>query len=293
MYRRIDAAIFNRMYDRYNRRRFVSPDPLEFLYHYDDPADREVVALLAASLAYGRVAQILKSVAWVLDRLGPAPAAFISACSRPTVTKTCKGFRHRFCDHKHMAAFLWGIRGVLHEFGSLEACFARHVPAWGEQAEAQTLQSLHKSHKSQTLSKTSHDALVGFVGDLRTLGAADCGHMLADPAKGSACKRLHLFLRWQVRSDSVDPGGWQCIDKQRLVIPLDTHMHKIGSALGMTCRKQADIRAAAEITAAFRRFCPDDPVKYDFGLTRLGIRQECDMEAFLAECRQAAGRAQG
>ncbi len=287
MYRRIDSAIFDEMYHRYTRRRFVSPDPLQFLYNYDQPADREVVALLAASLAYGRVAQILKSVTWMLEKLGPAPAA-ICDCSRQVITKMCDGFRHRFCDHKQMAAFLWGIRGVLREYGTLEACFARHVCSAGSQGQRGAKACIEEIEKIQ---ETSHVALAGFVGDIRKLGAADCGHMLADPAKGSACKRLHLFLRWQVRKDRVDPGGWQCIGRERLMIPLDTHMHRIGTALGMTSRKQADIRAAAEITDALRHFCPADPVKYDFCLTRMGIREDCDMDTFLAKCQKSAAKA--
>ena len=65
------------LYRRLNRRRYVHPDPLEFLYAYECPRDREVVALLASSLAYGRVAQILKSVSAVLEKLGPRPARYV------------------------------------------------------------------------------------------------------------------------------------------------------------------------------------------------------------------------
>jgi len=95
--------------------------------------------------------------------------------------------------------------------------------------------------------------------------------LIPAPSKGSACKRLNLFLRWMVRQDEVDPGGWDLIPPSKLVVPLDTHMHRIGLLLSFTNRKQADLQTALEITDAFRKVAPHDPVKYDFVLTRLGI----------------------
>ena len=96
------------------------------------------------------------------------------------------------------------------------------------------------------------------------------------PSGGSACKRLNLFMRWMVRCDEVDPGGWEEIPASSLVVPLDTHMYKICRALNLTGRRQADLRAAVEITKAFKKVAPDDPVRYDFALTRLGIREETE-----------------
>ena len=109
--------------------------------------------------------------------------------------------------------------------------------------------------------------------------------LLPDPDRGSACKRLHLFLKWMVRVDAVDPGGWTVLPPSALVVPVDTHMHRIGLALGLTERGQADIRTALEMTEAFSLVRPDDPVRYDFALTRFGIRPDLDMEALLSFCR--------
>ncbi|MRR38115.1 DUF2400 family protein, partial [bacterium] len=103
---------------------------------------------------------------------------------------------------------------------------------------------------------------------------AACGStssLIPDPGRKSACKRLHLYLRWMVRSDEIDPGVWTGISPDSLVVPLDTHMFRISGALGLTSRSQADEKAAREITAGFRKICPGDPVRYDFSLTRLGI----------------------
>jgi uncharacterized protein (TIGR02757 family) len=112
----------------------------------------------------------------------------------------------------------------------------------------------------------------------------DCGRLLADPRDKSACKRLNLYLRWMVRRDDVDPGGWEGVRPAQLVVPLDVHMHRIGRALGLTQRQQADCRTALEVTEAFRKISPEDPVKYDFALTRLGIRDDTNLDAFLARC---------
>ena len=86
------------------------------------------------------------------------------------------------------------------------------------------------------------------------------------------------FLRWMVRKDDVDPGCWTGVDRSRLIVPLDRHMHHSGWLLGFTRRKSADLKTALEITEGFRKLNEDDPVKYDFCLTRFGIRRELDME---------------
>ena len=95
-------------------------------------------------------------------------------------------------------------------------------------------------------------------------------------------KRLNLFLRWMVRRDEVDPGGWDRVSPSQLMIPLDIHMHRISRKLGFTERKQADIRTVIEVTDAFRKISPEDPAKYDFVLTRFGIREEMDPNDLLS-----------
>lgn len=106
------------------------------------------------------------------------------------------------------------------------------------------------------------------------------GHLLSRPSRGSACKRLHLFMRWMVRHDEVDPGGWVMISPSELIVPVDVHMHRVGIKLGFTKRKAADAKTAEEITNGFKTVSSDDPVKYDFALTRFGIRKLTECELF-------------
>ncbi len=255
--------VLDDLYRDINRRRYVHPDPLEFLYNYTEPADRELVALLASSMAYGRVAQILQSVTDVLERLGPNPAGYLAENRPATIRRTMQGFKHRFSTGEHVAAMLIGARKVIARDGSLGACFAGGVS---------------RDHE------TVLEAMKAFVGEITEAAGAECGHLLPDPAKGSACKRLCLMLRWMVRTDRVDPGGWDGVCASKLLIPLDTHMHKIAAGLGATKRKAADMRTVVEVTEAFRKVAPEDPVRYDFALTRLGIRNDMNVAEFLAMC---------
>jgi uncharacterized protein (TIGR02757 family) len=151
---------------------------------------------------------------------------------------------------------LQGAKNVLDQYGSLNDCFLRAI---------------------YDDDRTIISALNFFS---IALTAENCtpGHLIALPQRGSACKRMNLFLRWMVRKDDVDPGGWQGIALSKLIIPLDTHMHKIGLRLGFTKSRQANMKTALEITSGFRQIAPDDPVKYDFVLTRFGIRSDMNID---------------
>ncbi|MCG6879408.1 MAG: TIGR02757 family protein [Deltaproteobacteria bacterium] len=243
------------LFSRYQNRQWVHPDPLEFLYLYNEERDREIVGLIASSLAYGRVAQILKSVSVVLEQMGTSPRDFLLSSTDAMLQETFAGFKHRFTAAEDLIDLLRGVRDVCRRFGSLHNCFMK---GHGDQQE------------------TVYEPLCFLVNELLKSGKNTANTLLPLPERGSACKRLHLFLRWVVRNDAVDPGGWHGVSPSKLIVPLDTHMHRIGARLGMTERRQGNLKTAMEITDAFRRFAPEDPVKYDFVLTRLGIRNDCD-----------------
>ena len=135
------------------------------------------------------------------------------------------------------------------ERGSIEACFAAH-----DAGEPDVL-----------------GALGGLVDELSSAAAHSLAHLVPHPAGGSACKRLNLYLRWMVRRDDVDPGGWTTVDPARLVMPLDTHVHRTARTRGWTARRSADLRTAQEVTAVLGAISPGDPLRYDFAVTRPGI----------------------
>jgi len=253
---RLRAAL-DSLYERYCRPEFVHPDPLEFPLGCTDAREREIVGLIASALAYGRVTQILRSIGEVLRRV-PSPHVLLPMHTRPELDDRLRGFRHRFTTGAEGAALLWGARALLAEHGSLHAAFASGLTSGDT---------------------TVLPALERFVGSLRARGGLARCHLLPSPADGSACKRLNLYLRWMVRRDAVDPGGWSRISPAMLIVPLDVHLHRIATRLGLTRRRAADERTALEVTNGFRLLRPDDPVRYDFALTRLGIRRELSLDA--------------
>jgi len=247
---RINKAVFERIYRHYNRREYVSPDPLQFLYRYRALQDREAAGFIAACLAYGSVAQILKAAGFVLDKMGPNPRDYIVNSTPARLKKDFNGFYYRFTRDTQLRALLAALKTVISRHGSLEKCFASHCLP-GED--------------------TVFPALQGFIRELYSCGG-DLSTLVPSPDGTSALKRLNLWLRWMVRSDNVDPGGWKAVPPSKLVVPLDVHMFRACRSLGFTKRRAAGRDAALEITRAFGRFSPEDPVKYDFCLTRFGIR---------------------
>jgi uncharacterized protein (TIGR02757 family) len=250
---RLKKRKLEELYARYNHREFISPDPLEILYRYRAPRDQEIAGLLAALLSYGGVRQIVNSASDVLGRMHPSPRVFLEASTTACLHKVFRGFRHRWSTGQDIAALLVGVKVALDRFGSLESSF---------------LAGFLPGHE------TVLPALATWVQLLRVGGGGAQRDLLSCPRRGSACKRLNLFLRWMVRKDEVDPGLWSGVPASKLVVPLDLHMHRIGLAWGLTARKSADLKSALEITAAFRTVSPDDPVRYDFALTRASMREE-------------------
>ncbi len=240
------------LYRARNLPELIDPDPLGFVVRWRDPGDVEVAAVVAATLAYGRVAQIHATLTRVFDLIG-TPAQYVQSHGPAEIAARFRGFRHRFNDGDDVAALLVAIARARRRHGSLLSCFRSH-----DAAGAPSLVP----------------ALGGFVEELASLADRCPPFLLARPERGSACKRWHLLLRWMVRRDAVDPGPWHELGPQRLLVPLDTHMYRIGTALGFTTRRSADQRTALEITEGFREISPEDPARYDFCLARSAMRGE-------------------
>lgn len=252
-------ALLERIHRAYNRRSYAENDPIAYLYAFDRAGDRELVALVASSLAFGNIKQIMRSVESVLDPLGDAPVERVMSSSPRELRKMFAGFKHRWARGEDLTCLLLGARHVIERYGSLENCCAG---------------AFRSSHRDVV------PALTALTAEIARGSGDGTGCLLPSPCRGSACKRLNLFLRWMVRRDDVDPGGWRALPAAKLVVPLDVHMHRWGRALGFTARRQADLRAAREVTDAFRKFAPDDPVRYDFALTRLAVERDGELDAF-------------
>lgn len=254
--------ILEKLYTKYNHPEFIPPDPLQFLYKYSNPADREVVGFLSAELAYGRVEQIEKSLNDLFGRMGASPYAFVRNFSEADREKL-KDFKHRFTSGSDISDLLQVLRDVLDEKGCIESYFLL-----GYQETDENIIS--------ALARFCNSLLDRFVN--RNNGAVTKGlrYLLPDPAAGSACKRLNLFLRWMVRKDEVDIGLWSSIDKTKLIVPVDVHMERLCRILGLHSRKTASLLSAVEITESFAKIEPADPVKYDFSLSRIGILKDCN-----------------
>ncbi|MBP9946655.1 MAG: TIGR02757 family protein [Vicinamibacteria bacterium] len=261
-------TLLERAYADYDAR-WIEPDPVQFVWRYERTDDREVAGLIASSLAYGNVAQIKKSVEVVLGILGPRPARAIDALDAPRVLEALRGFKHRFNDATDVACLLVFLREMRRSGGSVEGFFS-------PSGEVRDIRVALESFVDRALA-LPRDGLYG-KGPLPA--RAGVRFFFPSPKDGSACKRISLFLRWMVRADSVDPGGWTRVPRSSLLIPLDAHIINIGRSARLTRRVSPGWKMAEDITAALRACDPEDPVKYDFPLHRMGLfKREADLEA--------------
>jgi uncharacterized protein (TIGR02757 family) len=254
------------LYRHYDHR-FVTPDPLEFVRAEADPADREVVGLVASALAFGTVAQIKASIAAVRETLGPHPAQAVRRLDPRAAAARLRGFRHRWNDGRDVACLLFFARQMIEAEGSIEAFFAD-----GAVASTPDVEGALASFSARALD-LDHG---GLYRGRRLPDDAGVRFFFPSPVDGSACKRLNLFLRWMVRRDGVDLGVWSAVLPRALVIPLDAHVYAIARRVRLTRYKAAGWAMARDITRRLRQLDPEDPVKYDFALHRMGLFKKHD-----------------
>jgi uncharacterized protein (TIGR02757 family) len=246
-------------------------DPVSFAHRYEAPDDREVVALLAALLAFGNVKAIRASVARALTALGARPARTIDTSSEAALATRLEGFVHRVYRGSDVARVLAGAASLRRAHGSL----ARAIDVLSLEGPDT---GVARERLVRSLSAVG-DALRGPAPHRRGLV-----HLVPDVRRGSACKRLLLFYRWMCRpADGVDLG-LSSFPASALVIPLDTHVHRIARNLGLTRRPDASLRTAIEVTEALARFDADDPVRYDFAICHLGVSRACPSRRDPARC---------
>ena len=251
------------LYAEFNADRAVA-DPVWMARRFEEPGDREVVAFIAAALAFGRVQSVLNSVDGMLQVMGASPAAFVRDFD-PARDRHCfKHLVHRWTNGADFAALVWILHQMIERSGSIEGFFAE-----GLAADAVDVGAALQSFSTRALA-LDVSAIYG-----RKKPKPGVAYFFSRPSSGGACKRLNLFLRWMVREDRVDMGVWKKVAPGQLIVPLDTHVIRVGQCLRLTTLKSPGWRMAADITASLRAIDPVDPVKFDFSICHLGMMNAC------------------
>ena len=242
----------------------VVADPIWIVHRHERPDDREVVAFIAAALAFGRVQSVLNSIEGMLQVMGPSPAAFVRAFDPACDRRKFDHLVHRWTKGVDLAALVWLMHQMFGHNGSIEGFFAEGLPPDAVDV-SEGLQSF--STRALALDQAS------VYGGLRPKPGV--AYFFSRPSSGGACKRLNLFLRWMVRKDQVDLGVWSHVRPGQLIVPLDTHVIRVGQCLRLTRLKSPGWRMAVDITASLRALDPVDPVKFDFSICHLGMMNAC------------------
>lgn len=256
----------------------IAADPVELPRRYADPGDQEVAALFAAALAYGRVDVFKPVLERVLAAMGPSPARFVREFAREPDARAFAGAVYRFNRPEDLAALAAAAGSLALRHGSLGARFGALFDEEGGD---------HRALRP-ALARFSGElrAAPGVAPLLRRRGRRGLLHLLPDAAGPGASKRWNLYLRWMVRGpDAVDLGAWKgLVPTAALIVPLDTHVHRVARCLGFTRRRDASWRTAEEITAGLRALDPGDPTRYDFALCHLGMTGTCPARRDPAGC---------
>jgi uncharacterized protein (TIGR02757 family) len=239
-------------------------DPIQIVRRYRRPDDQEIVGFCAAALAFGRVQSVINSIEGLVSVMGDSPAEFVRGFEPARDRRRLDHLVHRWTRGIDLAALVWILRQMLDSHGSIEAFFVD-----GANPAAETVEEALDAF-SRRACALNQRAVYG-----RTVRKPGVAYFFARPSTGGACKRLNLFLRWMVRRDAVDLGVWSRVRPAQLIVPLDTHVIRLGRCLRLTRYASPGWRMAADITRALRQLDPKDPVRYDFALCHIGMMNAC------------------
>jgi uncharacterized protein (TIGR02757 family) len=239
-------------------------DPIHIVRRFQRDDDREIVGFIAGALAFGRVSSVLQSIERVLAVVGPAPAAYVRRFDPRRDAPAFAGIVHRWIRETDIVALLWLLRQMIDGAGSVEDFFLEGYDS-GAADIAEALDSF--SRRAMAL-----DLKAAYGRVPKRPGVC---YFFPRPSAGSGCKRLNLFLRWMVRRDALDLGVWTRVSPAKLIVPLDTHVIRVGRCLRLTGYTSPGWRMARDITASLRALDPVDPVKYDFSVCHLGMMNAC------------------
>jgi uncharacterized protein (TIGR02757 family) len=245
----------------------AAADPIHIVRRYAARDDREIAGFCAAGLAFGRVSSVLNSIEALLTVMGPSPAAFVRSFDPGTDGRRLRPLVHRWIRGADLAALMLILQRMLREAGSIERFFVAAddpaLPDVGPALDAFSSRALETDLRPAYGRRTSRSRRAGVC------------YFFPRPSAGSACKRLNLFLRWMVRKDAIDFGVWSRVSPARLIVPLDTHVIRLGRCLRLTRYRTPGWKMAAEITTSLRAIEPADPVRFDFSLCHVGMMNAC------------------
>ena len=239
-------------------------DPIWRVRRYSRQDDQEVVAFIASALAFGRVQSVLNSIDGMLAVMGSSPAAFVRDFDPARDRLLFRHLVHRWTNGADFAALVWIIHEMLRRSGSIENFFVE-----GLGADAVDVGDALQSFSTRAL-QIDVRPIYG-----RNKPKPGVAYFFSRPASGGACKRLNLFLRWMVREDRVDLGIWKKVRPGQLIVPLDTHVIRVGQCLQLTTRKSPGWPMAVDITSGLRAIDPVDPIRFDFSICHLGMMNAC------------------
>jgi uncharacterized protein (TIGR02757 family) len=239
-------------------------DPIQIVRRFDRRDDREVVGFCAGALAFGRVASVLQSIERLLAITGDHPAEYVRRFDPRRDAPAFVDFVHRWTRGPDLVALVWLLAQMIDRSGSIEGFFLD-----GYDASAVDVESAVDSFSTRALAL---DLKAAYGRVPRRPGVC---YFFPRPSAGSACKRLNLFMRWMVRKDALDLGVWPRVSPAKLIVPLDTHVIRVGRCLRLTKYVSPGWRMAREITASLRMLDPADPVRYDYSLCHLGMMNAC------------------
>ncbi len=235
--------------DEYNQPFFIKGDPVCIPHFFSKKQDIEIAGFFAAIFAWGNRSTIIQKSKELMQRMEMKPHAFCLSDDE-TRLKAIEGFKHRTFNDTDLLYFIEFFHYHYHHHSSLEQAFTMH-------------------------GRTIEEMLTGFHDYFFSLPHVPrrTRKHIADPSRGSTCKRLNMFLRWMVRYDKsgVDFGIWKEISPSQLICPIDLHVARVARHFRLLDRKQTDWQSALELTEYLRTLDKDDPVKYDFALFGLGV----------------------
>ena len=258
--------LLNTLYKKYCTKEFILNDPIKFPHKYSHQRDIELAAFTSALLAQGKRTAIIKNLDQLFNYIGKDIYSYIMNYNYDIEKKNLFFFSHfayRTISSDDLNDFLYLISLVLKKYGSIKNLLI-------------TLKSRINQLDHIDLIKEFIATFYNLKLPNNKLFSPSLKMILADPAKGSACKRLNMFFRWMVRDDYIDFGIYKFIKKSELIIPLDTHVAKISREIGLIPKtlKNNNMKTAIMITKELTKIDNNDPVKFDFALFGYGINQE-------------------